>query len=92
MHNTLTDSFLTAYRAYGAQPCVSADADRYVREQTRVGELLGAEPLPDTAAALSAWIASHPHLAPSPAGAQAIACLRHPPLPPTIRAACRVLL
>ena len=82
VHNTLTDSFLTAYRAYGAQPSRLADADRYVREQTKVGELLGAAPLPDTATALSAWVASHPHLAPSPACAQAITFLRHPPLHP----------
>jgi uncharacterized protein (DUF2236 family) len=92
VHNTLTDSFLTAYRAYGAQPCPPADADRYVREQTKVGELLGAAPLPDTAAALSAWVASHPHLAPSPACAQAITFLRHPPLPPAILPAYHVLL
>jgi uncharacterized protein (DUF2236 family) len=92
VHNTLTDSFLTAYRVYGARPCSPADADRYVHEQTQVGELLGASPLPDTAAALSAWVASHPHLAPSPASAQAITFLRHPPLPPAIRAAYHVLL
>ena len=92
VHNTLTDSFLTAYRAYGARPCPAADADRYVREQTRVGELLGAAPLPDTAAALSAWVASHPRLAPSPACAQAIAFLRRPPLPPAILPADHVLL
>ena len=92
VHNTLTDSFLTAYRVYGAQPCLSADADRYVREQTRVGELLGAEPLPGTAAALSAWVASHPQLAPSAASAQAITFLRHPPLPPAILPAYQVLL
>jgi uncharacterized protein (DUF2236 family) len=92
VHNTLTDSFLTAYRAYGARPCPPADADRYVREQARVGEMLGASPLPDTAAALSAWVASHPGLAPSPASAQAISFLRRPPLPPAIRAVYHVLL
>lgn len=92
VHNSLTDSFLTAYRVYGALPCPPADADRYVREQARVGELLGADPLPDTAAALSAWVASHPGLAPSPASAQAISFLRRPPLPPAIRAAYHVLL
>jgi hypothetical protein len=92
VHNTLTDSFLTAYRVYGARPCPPADADRYVREQTQVGELLRAGPLPDTAAALSAWVAGHPALAPSPASAQAIAFLRRPPLPPAIRAAYHVLL
>jgi ER-bound oxygenase mpaB/B'/Rubber oxygenase, catalytic domain len=92
VHDSLTDSFLTAYRAYGARPCSPADADRYVREQVRVGELLGTDPLPDTAAALSAWVTGHPDLAPSPAAAQAIRFLRRPPLPPAIRAAYRVLL
>lgn len=92
VHNTLTDSFLTAYRVYGARPCPAADADRYVLEQTRVGELLGAAPLPDTAAALSAWVARHPHLAPSSACAQAITFLRHPPLPAAILPVYRVLL
>lgn len=92
VHNTLTDSFLTAYRVYGPRPCPSADADRYVREQTRVGELLGAEPLPDTAEALSTWVVSHPRLAPSPASAQAIRFLLRPPLPPPIRPAYHVLL
>jgi uncharacterized protein (DUF2236 family) len=92
VHNSLTDSFLTAYRVYGAQPCPPADADRYVCEQTRVGGLLGAHPLPGTAAALSAWVASHPGLAPSPASAQAISFLRRPPLPPAIQAAYQVLL
>ncbi len=92
VHNSLTDSFLTAYRVYGARPCPSADTDRYVREQAKLGELLSADPLPDTAAALSAWVASHPALAPSPASAQAITFLRRPPLPPVIRAAYLVLL
>jgi len=92
VHNTLTDSFLTAYRVYGAQPCPPADADRYVREQSTLGELLGAHPLPGTAAALSAWVASHSHLAPSPACAQAIAFLRRPPLPPAILPAYHILL
>ncbi len=92
VHNTLTDSFLAAYRVYGARQCPPADADRYVREQAKLGKLLGADPLPDTAAALSAWVASHPALAPSPASAQAITFLRRPPLPPAIRAAYHVLL
>src|SRR5262249_7105359 len=72
VHNSLTDSFLTAYRTYGAQPCPVADADRYVSEQTRVGALLGADPLPETAAALTGWIADHPDLAPSPGAREAV--------------------
>ncbi len=81
VHNALTDSFLTAYRAYGGQACTAADADRFVREQARVGALLDAEPLPETARALTEWIESHPDIAPSPGGAEAAAFLRHPPLP-----------
>ena len=91
VHNSLTDSFLAAHRAYGAQPCALADDDRYVAEQTRVGELVGAAPLPDTAASLSRWIAEHPALDPSPGQREAVAFLRRPPLPPTIRAAYGVL-
>jgi uncharacterized protein (DUF2236 family) len=91
VHNSLTDSFLTAYRAYGAQPCPMADADRYVSEQTRVGALLGADPLPETADALTAWIAGHPDLAPSAGAREAVRFLRRPPLPGPVRAAYSVL-
>jgi uncharacterized protein (DUF2236 family) len=87
VHNSLADSFLAAYRTYGAQPCAPGDADRYVREQTRVGALLGAEPLPVTAGALTEWVAGHPDLAPSPGAREAAGFLRHPPLPAAIRVA-----
>lgn len=87
VHNSLTDSFLTAYRVYGARPCSDGDASRFVAEQIRVGALLGADPLPATAAALTAWVSWHPALAPSPGAQEAIAFLRRPPLPPGIRAA-----
>ena len=56
------------------------DADRYVAEQTRVGRLLGADPLPATARELTAWIVEHPALGPSPGSAQAVRFLRRPPL------------
>jgi uncharacterized protein (DUF2236 family) len=91
VHNSLTDSFLAAYRAYGAQPCRESDADRYVEEQTRVGVLVGASPLPATAADLSSWIAGHRALAPSPGQREAVEFLRRPPLPPAVRAAYGVL-
>jgi uncharacterized protein (DUF2236 family) len=91
VHNTLADSFLAAYRAYGARPCPPADADRYAREQRRAGALLDADPLPGTAGELAAWITGHPALAPSAAGREAIAFLRHPPLPAAVRAAYGVL-
>ena len=81
VHNALTDSFLTAYLTYGGQPCTTAEADRFVGEQVRVGALLGAEPLAETSAKLSAWIAEHPDIEASPGGAEAVAFLLHPPLP-----------
>jgi uncharacterized protein (DUF2236 family) len=87
VHNALTDSFLTAYRVYGATRCSVAESDRYVLEQTRVGRLLGADPLPETAAELTAWISMHEQLGPSPGSEAAIRFLRRPPLPPTVRAA-----
>jgi uncharacterized protein (DUF2236 family) len=91
VHNALTDSFLTAYRHYGAVPCAARDADRYVTEQCRVGALLSAEPLPRTAHTLADWISGHPALAPSAAGTEAISFLRNPPLPPGVRAAYGLL-
>ena len=87
VHNALTDSFLTAYRVYGARSCSEAEADRYVIEQTRVGRLLGADPLPQTAEELAAWIVTHEELAPSPGSESAISFLRRPPLPWPVRAA-----
>lgn len=39
VHNSLTDSFLTAYRVYGARPCPEREASRFVAEQARVGAL-----------------------------------------------------
>lgn len=81
VHNSLTDSFLATYRAYGAALCREEDADAYVREQRQVGELLGADPLPDTAAGLTRWVSRHPDLGASPGSREAIAFLRRPPLP-----------
>lgn len=90
VHNTLTDSFLTAYRVYGPG-CTEAEADRYVAEQVRLGRLMGADPLPDTAAGLSAWIAGHPDVAPSPGSREAVRFLRRPALPLAVRPAYGVL-
>jgi uncharacterized protein (DUF2236 family) len=87
VHNALTDSFLTAYRVYGAGPCSRAESDRYVMEQTRLGRLLGADPLPQTADMLTAWIDTHDQLGPSPGSQAAVRFLRRPPLPWRVRVA-----
>ncbi|MEM8905507.1 MAG: oxygenase MpaB family protein [Actinomycetota bacterium] len=81
VHNSLTDSFLTAYRHFGATPLSDDDADRFVVEQRGIGELLGAAPLPSTAEELSAWLRDHPDLAGSPGQLEAVDFLRRPPLP-----------
>ncbi|SVB99607.1 uncharacterized protein METZ01_LOCUS252461, partial [marine metagenome] len=60
-------------------------------EQVRLGERLGVSPLPDTAAELSAWVAEHPAVAPSPAADEAIAFLAGSGLPPATRLAYRRL-
>jgi uncharacterized protein (DUF2236 family) len=91
VHNSLTDSFLTAFRIYGSQPCPDALADRYVTEQVRVGRLLGAEPLPETALALGNWLSTHPDLGPSPGSAEAVSFLRRPPLPLAVRSVYSLL-
>lgn len=80
VHNTLAESFLVAYRVFGPARPSDADADRYAREQARLGALHRATPLPDSAAALSDWITHHPALAPSPGQREAIEFLRRPPL------------
>ncbi|MEO1060891.1 MAG: oxygenase MpaB family protein [Actinomycetota bacterium] len=92
VHNALTASFLSAYRHYGADELSAADADRFVREQQAVGELLGAAPLPSTAPALDAWLRDHPGLASSPGQRQVVEFLRRPPLAWPVLVAYRLLL
>ena len=48
VQNTLTDSFLDAYQNF-CQPLEPKDADRFVLEQSKIGELLGISELPLTA-------------------------------------------
>lgn len=91
VHNVLTDSFLAAYQAFGPERLTDADADRFVAEQTRIGRLLGADPLPETADELTAWIADHPDRVVTDAQRNAIAFLRSPPLSPPIKLAYRLL-
>lgn len=91
VHNSLTDSFLVAFREYGSRPLAAAEADRFVAEQARIGRLLDADPIPESAAELSRWVAEHPAVAPSPGMREAVAFLREPPLDPAVAFAYRVL-
>ena len=91
VHNTLTDSFLAAYQCFGGR-LSAAEADRFVVEQSQVGEMLGASPLPSTAGDLREWVAGHPALAPSPGMRAAVRFLQNPPIPTTQKLGYQVLM
>jgi uncharacterized protein (DUF2236 family) len=91
VHNSLTDSFLVCAQVYGPRPVGNEEADRFVSEQARIGRLLDADPLPETATELSQWVAEHPSVAPSPGMREAVAFLREPPLDPAVKVAYQVL-
>lgn len=91
VHNVLTDSFLSAYQAYGPDRLTSAEADLFVLEQTRIGALLGADPLPTTAAELADWVNLHPEILSTRAQENAIDFLRSPPLSPPVKAGYKLL-
>ncbi len=91
VHNVLTDSFLVAHQTFGALPLDEHDQDRFVLEQTRVGELLGADPMPVTAESLAAWVEGHPDLGWSPEMSDAVEFLSDPPLDPGLKLGYRAL-
>jgi uncharacterized protein (DUF2236 family) len=91
VHNVLTDSFLACYQAFGPDRLSVSDADRFVAEQTRIGKLLDADPLPETAEELTAWITNHPDRVATNAQASAISFLRNPPLSPPVKLGYRLL-
>lgn len=92
VHNALTDSFLVAHQAYGGIRLNPSEADRFVLEQTRVGALLGSDPMPKTVAELGFWIENHPGVEPSPEMRDAMDFLTNPPLDPAFRLGYRILL
>jgi uncharacterized protein (DUF2236 family) len=92
VHNVLTDSFLAAYQVFGPQPLTTAEADRFVAEQAKIGRLLGADPIPTSATALRSWIVDHRDLDESRAQSTAVQFLRNPPLKPPIKLGYRLVL
>ena len=91
VHNVLTYSFLSAYQVFGRDSLDEREADRFVAEQTAVGRLLDANPLPRTADVLTDWVVEHPDLGLSPGMETAVDFLRSPPLPWTVRVPYRIL-
>ena len=91
VHNALADSFLSCYQHLGPRTLTQREADQFVAEQARVGALLGATPLPQTAASLADWLDGVPELAPSRQMVEAVGFLRSPPLPLPVRFVYRIL-
>lgn len=91
VHNSLTDSFLVCAQVYGPRPLSTDEADRFVAEQALIGRLLDADPMPQTAAALSRWVAEHPGIGRSPGMLDTVDFLRDPPLDAPVKLGYRVL-
>ncbi len=91
VHNTLTDSFLVAYQEFGLG-LTGQEADRFVAEQSNIGAMLNAAPVPQTAVELHEWVRTHPAIAPSPGMGAAVDFLRRPPLPAVQRLGYLVLM
>jgi uncharacterized protein (DUF2236 family) len=92
VHNALTDSFLVANQTYGADRLTTEEADRFVREQTVLGALLDADPMPMTAGALTTWIQGHPEPAPSPEMRDAVDFLVDPPLDDDLKLGYKLIM
>jgi uncharacterized protein (DUF2236 family) len=91
VHNSLTDSLLVSAQVFGPRSLSMDEADRFVKEQVHIGRLLGADPLPETAADLARWVAEHPAVAPSPGMVEAVRFLKRPPLSPAVMLSYRLM-
>jgi uncharacterized protein (DUF2236 family) len=91
VHNALTDSFLSAFQIFGRRRLSEAECDRFVAEQARIGALLDADPIPETAHALREWLFGLAAIGDSPGRREAVSFLRKPPLRGGVRLGQRIL-
>lgn len=92
VHHAEVDSFLRAYRRYGAEPLSAADADRYVAEMAVVCERLGGESPARSVDDLETWMESvRPELGGNEQSRAAARWLLRAPLPLAARPAFAVL-
>lgn len=87
VHNVMVDSVLVAYRAYGGHVS-PPDADRYVSEMTRAGELVGLCPdlLPADLYSLRGWLEARLDGLTLSAGAErGMSLMMGPPMPVLLR-------
>jgi uncharacterized protein (DUF2236 family) len=91
VHHVEVESFLLAYRRVG--PGLSdADAERYVAEMARLGDIMGARPLFREVRPLQEWVVHHPEAGATPEARRAVRFLTGLPLPLAARPAYAVLL
>ena len=90
VHHVEVESLLLAYQRVG--PGLSAgEADDYVREMARLGELMGARSPVTTARDLREWVLHHPEARATPEARSAVRFLARLPLPLAARPAYAVL-
>ncbi|MGV0109594.1 oxygenase MpaB family protein [Arthrobacter sp. CP30] len=91
VHLAFTDAFVAAHRAYGGP--IPGGVDEYVREWAAAGELMGLEDPPRSEAELRAQLAAFDdELTGSDQVQEALAYIRHPPLPRSQRLGYQILL
>jgi uncharacterized protein (DUF2236 family) len=91
VHHVEVESFLLAYRRVG--PGLSdAEADRYVAEMARLGDLLGARPLFSRVGPLHEWVLNHPEVRATPEARRAVRFLTGLPVPLAARPAYAVFV
>jgi uncharacterized protein (DUF2236 family) len=93
VHLAEVDSFLVAYRRFGAEPLDDADADRYVADMAEVARRLGVPAPPTSVRGLRDQLRSYrPELRGTPAARDAARyLLLQPPMHPAARAPYAVL-
>lgn len=93
VHAAEIDSFLTAHDLFGRSPLTAAERDTYVTQAGHAARLLGADPVPQTAAELAELIESfRPELAATEASRDVARFLLHePPVPRALRPAYSLL-
>jgi uncharacterized protein (DUF2236 family) len=91
VHNVEVDSFLRAYRRYGAGAMSDAEADRYVAEMAVLGRRLGVSAAPTSVAELRDWLRGVEDLEVTAEARDAVRFLLLPPLPVAVMPAYVVI-
>lgn len=92
VHITEVDSFLRAFRTYGATKITPRQADQYVAEMARVAVALGATDVPTSVAELDECLVSYrPELRVSAQTTETVGFLVNPPIPFPAKAAYPVI-